>query len=71
MMIIDRFEQDFAVVETDDGIIDVSRVYLPENAAEGDVILLTENGYVIDEAATAERRKSMAERLSRLTGRKE
>lgn len=68
MMIIDRFEQDFAVVETDDGIIDISRVYLPENAVEGDVIVLTDNGYIIDEQATAERRRAVTEMFSRLTG---
>lgn len=68
MMIIDRFEQDFAVVETDEGIIDISRVYLPENAEEGDVISLTDSGYIIDEQATAERRKAIADRFSRLKG---
>ena len=71
MMIIDRFEQDFAVVETDDGMINIEREYLPEDSSEGDVIVPTGNGYIIDEEATAQRRKSMAERLNRLTGRKE
>ena len=66
MMVIDRFEQDFAVVETDDGIIDISRIYLPENSKEGDVISLTENGYTIDEQATIERRKALAERFRHL-----
>ncbi|MBO5104535.1 MAG: DUF3006 domain-containing protein [Ruminococcus sp.] len=66
MMIIDRFEQDFAVVETDEGIIDVSRMYLPENVAEGDVILLTENGYIIDKQATEKRRAEIREMMKRL-----
>ncbi|MDE5583490.1 MAG: DUF3006 domain-containing protein [Ruminococcus sp.] len=66
MMIIDRFEQDFAVVETDDGIIDVSVVYLPENAREGDVIVLTENGYVIDVEETTRRREEIKNLMKRL-----
>lgn len=68
MMIIDRFEGDFAVVETDSGMTDILKELLPENAEEGDIILLTDNGYIIDEQATAERRKSIAERFSRLKG---
>lgn len=67
-MIIDRFEGGIAVVETDEGIIDISREYLPENAAEGDVIVQTCGGYIVDEQATAERRRKIAERLRRLTG---
>lgn len=68
MIIIDRFEGDIAVAETDGGMLDISRDLLPENTAEGDVIVLTDNGYIIDGQATAERRRAMAERLRRLTG---
>lgn len=67
-MIIDRFEGDIAVVETDSGMLDIVRDLLPENASEGDVIVQTDGGYIIDEQATAERRKAIAERLRRLTG---
>jgi len=41
MLIIDRFESDFAVVETDSGIINISRSELPSGAKEGDILLLT------------------------------
>ncbi len=65
--IVDRFEQDFAVVERENGdMIDISMMYLPESVKEGDVILLTDNGYVIDEKMTAERRESNTERLRKM-----
>ena len=65
--IIDRFEQDFAVVERENGeMIDISVMYLPENVKAGDVIILTENGYVSHEKSTAERRKSNIERLKKI-----
>lgn len=67
-MIIDRFEGSIAVVETDGGMLDIARDLLPENTSEGDVIVQTDGGYIIDEQATAERRKAIAERLRRLTG---
>lgn len=68
-MIIDRFEGDYAVAERDDGdITEIATALLPENAKEGDVIVFTYDGYIIDEDATAERRKATAERLKRLTG---
>ena len=67
MNIIDRFEEDYAVIETDGGMINVLRSELPENAAEGDV--LTYDGtWAVDETATEERRSSMRSRLRRLTG---
>lgn len=68
MMIIDRFEGYFAVIECDDGRLHISKSLLPENVTEGDVIVRTDNGYIIDEQATAERRKAIAERFRRLTG---
>lgn len=67
-MIIDRFEGGIAVVETDSGMLDIARELLPENTVEGDVIVLTDGGYIIDEQATAERHKTIAERFRRLTG---
>ncbi len=68
MMIIDRFEGDIAVIEGDDGIFDISRDLLPDNAAEGDVIISADGIYYVDEEETENRRKLFAERLRRLTG---
>lgn len=67
-MIIDRFEGDFAVVETDIGMTNISRELLPENAKEGDVIGVTDGVYYIDEEETQSRRKSMLKRFRKLRG---
>ncbi|MFO7152929.1 MAG: DUF3006 domain-containing protein [Bacillota bacterium] len=55
--IIDRFEGDFAVIETSHGMINVKKHLLPENAREGDVINLED--FSIDETSTAFRRKKI------------
>ena len=50
-MIVDRFENGFAVVEMEDGTTqDVPRSILPADTSPGDVVLLT-----VDLGATAER----------------
>ena len=41
MLIIDRFEGDFAVIETSDGIVNIPKKDMPPNAKEGDVLLLS------------------------------
>ena len=41
MLIIDRFEGDFAVVETEEGFINIPRKDIPSNANEGDVLKLS------------------------------
>jgi len=38
MLIIDRFEDGFAVIETDSGFINIPRSELPAEAVEGDVL---------------------------------
>lgn len=63
--IIDRFEGDFAVIETVDGrMINIKKYLLPENAREGDVIDLEHLS--IDETSTRLRKEKierLAERL--------
>lgn len=68
MMIIDRFEGAIAVIEGDDGIFDISRDLLPDNAAEGDIIISADGVYYVDEEETENRRKLFAKRLRRMTG---
>ncbi len=68
MMIIDRFEGDIAVIECDDGMIDISRDLLPENAVEGDVIVSDDCAYYVDTEATEIRRKALRERFNCLKG---
>ncbi len=52
MLIIDRFEENIAVIETDESTINIPIKYLPRNANEGDVIKL-----VIDKDTTETRKK--------------
>ncbi|MCM1506511.1 MAG: DUF3006 domain-containing protein [Ruminococcus flavefaciens] len=66
MIVIDRFENNIAVLETEIGITEIERSQLPENAREGDV--LTENNGVwsVDVSATEERRAEIREMMKRL-----
>ena len=68
MLIIDRFEGDYAVIETDSDNINILRSELPKGAKEGDCILKSEDGlrYIIDKEGTAARRKRIEEKMNRL-----
>lgn len=70
MTVIDRFEGDTAVIETDGAVSDIDRAELPEEASEGDVIVLTEEGWRIDADATDKRRADVRRKLERLIRRK-
>lgn len=61
MLIIDRFEGDFAVVEDSDReeMTNIHRDFIEENAKEGDVIVLFETFYMIDHAETKKRREEI------------
>ena len=52
MLVIDRFEGDFAVVETDKGMLNIPRSELPPSAKEGDTLR-----FVIDAGETAARKR--------------
>ena len=52
MIVIDRFEGDFAVIETDNGMINIPRSELPTVAKEGDTLRI-----VIDTDDTDLRKK--------------
>ena len=68
--IIDRFEEEFAVLEKDEGgTVDVPRIKIPD-AKEGDVILLENGVYTIDEAETLKRKEIIAEKMKKLFERK-
>lgn len=57
MLIIDRFESDFAIVEYESGkTFNLPRFLLPPEAREGDVITLTVK---VDSSGTKERRKNI------------
>lgn len=59
MIVVDRFEGNFAVLETDSGMIDVEKSRLADDIREGDVIIETENCYVKDYDTTRQRREEM------------
>ena len=67
MLILDRFEENFALIEGDEGLFSVDRALLSPDAQEGDVLIKCEDGlYRADKPATLKRRERMKSRLNRL-----
>ncbi len=72
-MTIDRFEGDYAVLEIREETGEVlyknlPASWLPDDAAEGDVLVKTAEGYAIDTLETEKRRAAAAEKLGGLQG---
>lgn len=66
-MIIDRFEEAFAVCEKDGETVLLPRACLPAAAVEGDALIPAEDGfYAVDAAYTAARREAAQRRLAAL-----
>jgi len=61
MLVIDRFEGEYAVIETDKGMINMPRAELPAGAKEGDTLLLT-----IDAEETEARQKRIDDKMNKL-----
>ena len=61
MLVIDRFEGNFAVVETDKGMINILRAELPDGAKEGDTLRL-----IIDADDTNARKKRIDDKMNKL-----
>ncbi len=66
MTIIDRFEGEYAVLETDSGMKIVPRDMLPEESREGDVVELKNGAYTINKKAAEKRRRELREKLKKL-----
>lgn len=66
MIIIDRFEGEKAVLETDSGMMVVDRGQLPGAAREGDVLTEKNGGFTLERSAAAERRSLVRRKLRRL-----
>lgn len=66
MMILDRFEEDFAVVEIDGKTVNVEIKLVMDDVKEGDVLKEVEGFYYKDEEATSNRRKYMEDRFKDL-----
>ena len=61
MIIIDRFEGDYAVIYQDDALKNIPKELVDINAKEGTVLIKKENKYYLDEKNTAVRREKIAE----------
>jgi len=61
LLIIDRFEGDFAVVETGDGFVNIPRADIPTGAQEGDVLTLG-----LDKAGTEARKERIDGMMNKL-----
>ncbi|MFT9846278.1 DUF3006 domain-containing protein [Aneurinibacillus sp. REN35] len=65
-IILDRFEENIAVLEIEGESRDVPRTLLPKDAKPGDVLVLTDGKYMIDEKTTDERRKAVQRLMNEL-----
>lgn len=59
MLIIERLEENIAVVEDGSKRFEVSRDKLPKNVCEGDVLKESDGSYEIDREKTESRRKEI------------
>lgn len=66
MLVIDRFEGDIAIVEDDESIINIPRNKLPFDAKEGDILVLSDGKYLVDDVATENKKKELENRFSKL-----
>ena len=70
-LIIDRFEEMFAVLETDNNtFLTVDKSVLPENAKEGNVLVFDGQNYIIDIEETRKERSDNLKKLLELNPKK-
>ena len=69
--VVDRFEGDFIILETDHGMIEISRSHAPVRAGEGMVVWYEGDRILeIDEEETARREAMTRRRFERILGKK-
>lgn len=61
MIILDRFEGDFAVIEDNGVIKNIPKALVDKEVTEGSVIVKNGERYFLDEKNSAARRKEIAE----------
>lgn len=61
MLTIDRFEGDFAVVETSNGMVNIPKADLPNDSKEGDILTI-----MVDKNATTNRKKNIENMMNNL-----
>ena len=68
--IIDRFEEDFIVLEKEEGgTTDIKKSLLPD-AQKGDIVIENDGVYFVDKDATEKRKAFMMEKIKRTFGKK-
>lgn len=66
-MIVERFEGKRVICENNDSFIEFDRSDLPQEAAEGDVLGLDENGKLfVDKEETQQRKKRIRNLMNKL-----
>ena len=69
--VVDRFEGDFIILETDHGMIEIPRSHAPVMAGEGMVVWYEGDRILeIDEEETARREATNRRRFERILGKK-
>ena len=67
MLVIDRFEGEYAVCECETGeFVNIRRGLIADDACEGDVLVWTDSAYLIDAAQTRSRSKRIHQKMDRL-----
>ena len=66
MLIIERFEGNIAIIEADNGHMELNRTLLPAKAKEGDVLTLINGQYLVDTEKTAQRRSAVINKLRKM-----
>ena len=66
MIVVDRFEGNIAVLETDNGMIETDKALLSGDVCEGDVLEYIDGMYVKDCNATEERRQKLINMRNKL-----
>lgn len=59
MLIIDRFENEYAILEDNNNHYEIKRTELPKDCKEGDVIVTKNGMYVVDVEQTNLRRQAI------------
>ncbi len=66
-VVIDRFENDYAVCEKEDGeFLEIHREKIPQNAKEGDVLKFNKDEIVIDYDETRRRKEEIKKKAEDL-----
>lgn len=61
-LIIDRFEDEYAICEDKDKkILNINKSKIPKQAKEGDIIIYREGKYILDKEKTLNRKKYIEE----------